>query len=115
METDIRAALRIDAAGQIPREEHRGHPRDVRLVGQRQQIPLHADVLIERFRYPVGHGHGRGIQRRLGGDREAPLNLAHIVGVLLKPHLIAMRHLCHQIAQAAVYRVENARWRSRRT
>ncbi len=46
--------------GEIARVEHRGDARDVRLQGEREQVELDLDVLVERLRHAVRHVHARG-------------------------------------------------------
>ncbi len=57
---EIALRERIAAAGQVARAEQRRHARDVGLEGQRGQIELQLDVIVELLRHArrqVDHRH----------------------------------------------------------
>src|SRR4051812_14954457 len=74
---------RINAAGEIACAEQRRHSRNVRLEGERGQIEVELDVLIELLgntRREVDLGD---VARGLRSELNPSLDLADLVGVLV--------------------------------
>ncbi len=106
------AALRVDPARRVAAHLEREHARDVGLEGQRLQVEHQLDVLVER----VGHARGRagqfaGFARVVAGldALDAPLDLAHVLEILLHPLAIARVERAVQVGDLGGDVVEHAR------
>ena len=84
-------ALRIckRPPGEIATAEQRHHARDVGLEGQRGQVEVQLDMVVEVLRDAGRQRHFRHVVRRFRGDLEATFNLANFVRVLIDRPLVA--------------------------
>ena len=91
------AGLREDGAAQLAREHQRRDARDVRLERDHLQVHQQLEVLLERRRHAGRHVRQRDVlaRRRLGA-LNPPLDLAHVVEILVQPPAIARRQILLQ-------------------
>src|SRR3989441_3456277 len=69
---------------------------------------MQPDVLVERFRDAGRQIDLRHVCGRLGGELDAALDLANLVGVLIDRPAVAGAELLHQAGQLAADGIENA-------
>jgi hypothetical protein len=89
MEADARPAVReqlalrelVGTAREIAGPEHRDDARDVGAQRERDQVPVQAHVLVELLGNARRQIQLGDVARRLGGELDAALDLANLLGV----------------------------------
>lgn len=116
MEADAAASVReeiplgelIHTARQIAGTEHRDDPSDVRAERQRDEIPVHPDVVVELLGNAGRQVEFRDVARGLCGEFDPALDLADLLRGLVDGPYVGRSELAAQPIELRDERVENA-------